>query len=260
MKSTNRLIEIVDKMYNATKVLAKQFIPQKQRIALRRVLGIELDYEFKDTPIRDVFASVYENKSWGRSRERKYFSGSGSNNDTIISTYVESVSRFLKEFDQPQLIIDLGCGDFTVGSKLVPFASRCIAIDIFSGVIEENKDIYRSDKVEFRVLDFLNDEIPFANIVLVRQVLQHLSNRDILEFVKKISKRCQYLVVTEHLPGKTGFVPNKDKPTGPGFRLPLDSGVILTAPPFSLQVVEARQLCECEEQGGLLTTTIYKLQ
>ena len=260
MKSTNRLIEIVDKMYNATKVLAKRFIPQKQRIALRRVLGIELDYEFKDTPIRDVFASVYENKSWGRSRERKYFSGSGSNNDTIISTYVESVSRFLKEFDQPQLIIDLGCGDFTVSSKLVPFASRCIAIDIFSGVIEENKDIYRSDKVEFRVLDFLNDEIPFANIVLVRQVLQHLSNRDILEFVKKISKRCQYLVVTEHLPGKTGFVPNKDKPTGPGFRLPLDSGVILTAPPFSLQVVEARQLCECEEQGGLITTTIYKLQ
>ena len=260
MKSTNRLVEIVDKMHNAAKGLAKRFIPQKKRIALRRVLGIEssLDHKFEDSPIIDVFTSVYEKKSWGRSRDRRYFSGSGSNNETIISTYVESVSRFLEDFDQPQLIVDLGCGDFTVGSKLVPFVSRCIAIDIFSGVIEENKELYRSDKVEFRVLDFINDDIPFANIVLVRQVLQHLSNRDILKFVTKISKRCQYLVVTEHLPGKSGFVPNKDKPTGPGFRVPLDSGVILTAPPFSLQVVEARQLCECEEQGGLITTTMYK--
>ena len=98
MKSTNRLVEIVDKMHNAAKGLAKRFIPQKKRIALRRVLGIEssLDHKFEDSPIIDVFTSVYEKKSWGRSRDRRYFSGSGSNNETIISTYVNQLADFWK--------------------------------------------------------------------------------------------------------------------------------------------------------------------
>ena len=249
-------------LYDAAKELVKRFVPSEARMALRRVLRMESpsDADFYDTPIKDVFASIYEKNNWGSSRDRRYFSGSGSNSELIVSTYVDAVRRFFEEFDQPLLILDLGCGDFTVASHLIPFVSKYIGADIFRGVIEENQKLYRSDKLEFRVLDFVNDDIPPANIVLVRQVLQHLSNSDILKFVKNISQRCQYLVITEHLPAKSGFVSNKDKPTGPGLRLPLNSGVILTAPPFNLHVVEARQLCECEEQGGLITTTMYRLK
>ena len=36
------------------------------------------------------------------------------------------------------------------------------------------------------VLDITTDELPYADIYIVRQVLQHLSNRSIFNFFKRI--------------------------------------------------------------------------
>jgi hypothetical protein len=70
------------------------------------------------------------------------------------------------------------------------------------------------------------------------------------------------MVVTEELPRDPGFVPNRDKPIGPGIRIGRpepESGVILTAPPFDLAVRSARVLWEAEGEFGIIRTTLYEL-
>lgn len=68
------------------------------------------------------------------------------------------------------------------------------------------------------LLDCVECKIPKVDIVLARQVLQHLSNIQIAKFIRNLEKSCRYLIITEHLP-QGQFVPNHDKATGPGIRL-----------------------------------------
>jgi hypothetical protein len=77
----------------------------------------------------------------------------------------------------------------------------------------------------------VSDELPEADLCLVRQVLQHLSNAEILHIVPKLSKY-RYAIVTEHVYVGRGLRPNVDKPHGPGTRIPRRSGVFLECPPF----------------------------
>jgi hypothetical protein len=99
--------------------------------------------------------------------------------------------------------------------------------------------------------------------VLVRQVLQHLSNDQILKVLPKLKQSYKWLVLTEHLPLSEKFVPNVDKPPGPDIRLSLvegGSGVVVTSAPFDLGVLEERPLCSVESEGGRIVTVAYRLR
>lgn len=45
-------------------------------------------------------------------------------------------------------------------------------------------------------LDITLDDLPKGNVIILRQVLQHLSNFEIIKFIKKINLNYQYLLVT----------------------------------------------------------------
>ena len=69
---------------------------------------------------------------------------------------------------------------------------------------------------------------------MVRQVLQHLTNSEIIKFVEKVKSSYEYLICTEHLPSNNDYIPNIDKPTGADIRLGIGSGIDLTRAPFNL--------------------------
>jgi hypothetical protein len=96
--------------------------------------------------------------------------------------------------------VDLGCGDFNVGKNFVSYCSKYIACDISSVILSRNQQLYKFENVEFRQLDLAVDELPIGDIAIVRQVLQHLSNADIANFVRRINahKPYKYVLITEH--------------------------------------------------------------
>ena len=159
-------------------------------------------------------------------------------------------------------MVDLGCGDFNVGSKYQEFCGNYVACDVVPSLIDFNKEKYKTSNVDFRVLDLAEDDLPKADVVFIRQVLQHLSNRHIQNAIPKIASSYKFLVLTEHLPDSNTFIPNRDKPAGPGVRPALNSGLVLTKPPFNLKVKSERVLCEVPEDsdyGGRLRTDLYHL-
>jgi len=210
---------------------------------------------------RQVFSQIYKDNVWENSGDssQPFYSGSGSHDARIVSAYVRAVRGFLATFDKKPDVVDLGCGDFCVGSQIRAHCNKYVACDIVPDLIEFNKNKYASLDVDFRVLDLTTGKLPAGDIVFVRQVLQHLSNKQIARAVKSLGSRYKYLVLTEHLPGSQNFVHNLDKWVGPDIRLAKGSGVVLTSPPFNLNPRKERTLCQAPESGGFIVTTLYQL-
>ena len=115
---------------------------------------------------------------------------------------------------------------------------------IVQELIERNKKKFKKFNVDFRVLDITKNELPEAEVCFLRQVLQHLSNTSILCFIRLLKKKYKYILITEHFPSTTKFIPNIDKSDGPDIRIFQNSAVVLTAPPFNLKVVKEKIICE----------------
>ena len=208
---------------------------------------------------KQIFSEIYLKNAWGKSKDSQnpFYSGPGTHDPSIVSTYIESVHGFLKTFPKKPNVIDFGCGDFSVGRLIRPLCDEYIACDIVPSLIDFNRKKYSHLNVEFRISDMVCDSHPAADIAFVRQVLQHLSNSEIQDFLFKIKDRYKYIILTEHLPSDPHFVHNIDKPTGSGIRLKSGSGIVLTSPPFNLSAKQERILCEVSQYGGLIRTTLY---
>ena len=209
---------------------------------------------FVDKSPNDIFSTIYRKKLWGGRLSFGPHSGSGSRNRTVVDPYIKAVRQFLLSHGRPT-VIDLGCGDFHVGSQLVDCAGHFIGCEIVDFVIEQNRRKFPS--VEFRTVNAIEDNLPEGGIILVRQVLQHLSNGDVAKILPKLC-RYKYAVITEHLPGFAGFVPNLDKKTGADHRVTLGSGLVLTEPPFSLESKGSQILCDVPEFGGIIRTIAFE--
>ena len=152
---------------------------------------------------------------------------------------------------------DLGCGDFNIGKELVSYTKNYVAVDIVPELITYNKKNFKSKNVEFQCLDIAVDDLPVADCAILRQVLQHLSNAEVLQITRKLMQYT-YVIVTEHLPNKK-FVANIDIISGQGTKLKMKSGIKLQESPFNLKTVKSKELLRVVDQHGVIVTTVYKL-
>lgn len=212
----------------------------------------------KPWPTKAVMSQIYDMKLWGGSTF-DFYSGTGSHDPKITNPYLQAVRSFLTSHNHNLVVCDLGCGDFNIGNQLVSLTKKYIAIDIVDALIERNKKRYKHNNLEFQCLDISKDALPQADCLILRQVLQHVSNAEIKEIVKQLN-RYKYIILTEHLPLGT-FTPNKDIISGQGIRLKKNSGVVLTAPPFHLKIKDEKIMDEhvLEANKGRIVTTLYCL-
>ena len=209
-------------------------------------------------PTKKAMEQVYEMKLWGTNNS-EFYSGDGSHNPKIVNPYLDVIISFLSSFKKPLTVCDLGCGDFNIGKNLVTFTNKYIAVDIVENLIKHNKEKYKREHLEFRCLDVAVDDLPVADCVLIRQVLQHLSNKEIQNIVSKL-KNYKYVILTEHLPnGK--FTPNQDIISGQGIRLKKQSGVNLLEAPFNFKVKSDKELVRIylEDNKGVIVTTLFEV-
>jgi SAM-dependent methyltransferase len=184
-------------------------------------------------PTKAAMTQIYEQHLWG-GKHTDFYSGEGSHRSDLVDPYIEAIKSFLTGFDTPPVVCDLGCGDFNVGSQLVEFTKKYIAVDIVDDLIRHNRQRFKEEQLEFHQLDLAKDTLPAGDIALLRQVLQHLANKDIKGVTKQLNN-FKYVILTEHLP-LGSFTPNVDIISGQGIRLKKKSGVDLLAPPFNLKV------------------------
>ncbi|MGY5353834.1 methyltransferase [Wenyingzhuangia sp. IMCC45467] len=210
----------------------------------------------KPWPTKEAMEQVYEMNLWG-GVDYDFYSGEGSHQPKIIKPYINVVSEFLNSFKVPLTLCDLGCGDFNVGKNLVPYCKKYIAIDIVENLIDYNKKQFQVENLVFKCLDIAVDDLPIADCVIVRQVLQHLSNKEVERVIKKLYNY-KYVILTEHIP-MGNFVPNKDIISGQGIRIKKQSGLNILAAPFCFKVKNTKELTSIvlNDNKGVIVTTLY---
>jgi len=205
----------------------------RRRLMLKKMVKGH-DKLFQDKKPRHIFSEIYAKAMWGKTEDAsdQFSSGHGSHLAAHVEPYVIAVSKFLQSFETPQNVVDLGCGDFNVGRQVRQYCAKYIACDVVPELISFNQEKFQELDVEFRCVDITEDPLPEGNVVIVRQVLQHLSNEHIKRVVNKLHGY-KWLVLTEFIPeGK--FTPNVDQPTGSFSRLArgIKSGIVLTEDRF----------------------------
>lgn len=135
-----------------------------------------------------VFDNIYTTNSWG------FGSGHGS-----LPSVTRVYRRFIEEFiinNSIGSVVDLGCGDWQF-SKLIDWSNvRYLGLDIVPSIINTNQQKFGSKNVKFKLLSKPNDEIPKADLLLVKDVLQHLPNRNVHSFIKNTLPNYKYSLIT----------------------------------------------------------------
>jgi hypothetical protein len=209
-------------------------------------------------PTRKVMNQIYDLHLWG-GKDFDFYSGEGSHCAEIVQPYLDAVIAFLSSHDNSLTICDLGCGDFNIGKHLVAYTKRYFGVDIVESLIERNKTMFDADNLEFQCLDIVEDKLPEADCIILRQVLQHLSNAEIQKIVKKLSTS-KFVILTEHIPDGN-FTPNKDIISGQGIRLKQKSGIDLLEAPFNLKINEEQVINDIilDNNKERIKTSLYKL-
>ncbi|MBS2012814.1 MAG: class I SAM-dependent methyltransferase [Deltaproteobacteria bacterium] len=180
-------------------------------------------------PSSAVFEHIYEAGVWGVNAEGRGTSGSGS---TLEATrlYRAYLEGFIKEH-HIRSVVDAGCGDWEFSQAIDWKGIDYKGYDVAATVIERNKAKYTAPNVHFFVADVANDELPPADLVLSKHVLQHLPNAHVAKFFAQLPKYRHALITSSVLTANLSS-DNPDILTGK-FR-PLDP----TRPPFSVDGVK----------------------
>jgi hypothetical protein len=179
-----------------------------------------------------VFDRIYRRGNWGGDGSVP-MSGRGSRGRPA-ELYINLIADFITHNDIKS-VVDIGCGDFVIGSGIldrVPSEVSYIGIDVSAVAIDHNIENNARQNARFVRLDASVDEVPNGQLCLVRQVLQHLSNRQISGILSKLSG-FGYVIVTEHHPLEARVF-NSDKPHSGDTRVVDGSGVFLDRPPFNV--------------------------
>ncbi|MEQ8693690.1 MAG: class I SAM-dependent methyltransferase [Pseudomonadales bacterium] len=210
---------------------------------------------------QEIFEEIYAEGKWG-GLSLEDGSGSGSD-EKAAQSYIDLVNEYLRDHPEIHRIVDIGCGDFRVARNFVLGEGQTyLGTDIVAPLVKFNEQRHGNDRLSFMQLDATTDVLPEADLYLVRQVLQHLSNDDALRLLEKVCAG-RYALITEHHPAPDHLIaPNLDKPTGPDVRVYDGSGIYLDHEPFNVSNIEI--VLQAEATRGLVgegeTLTTYLVQ
>lgn len=174
----------------------------------------------------EVFNAIYRDKVWGQNAEGKGSSGSGS---TLRSTavYRTYLQNFLKEH-KIRSVVDAGCGDWEFSKDIDWTGIEYTGLDVVASVIEADQKKYSAKNIKFAVANIVTDELPAADLIISKHVLQHLPNADVAKFLVQLPKY-RHVLLTNAVNPQTFTAENRDisigafrsfDPTQPPFNLP----------------------------------------
>lgn len=228
------LASIRNSKMSRIKSTIKRLCPVPLQAVYTRVRVQQIQRQYKLLGRAEAFERIYAQSVWGGEPAKgKINSGTGS-----TGQFAGQYCRLLKELlsaDGIKCLADLGCGNFNIGSFVASMVPQYIGVDIAQSVISHNMRTHANERIRFVRADVTSDPLPVADVALVRQVLQHLSNAEIKTALSNILGTYPVVFITEHVYCGPGSVPNLDIPHGPGTRVPFRSGVFVDRSPFSLQ-------------------------
>jgi 2-polyprenyl-3-methyl-5-hydroxy-6-metoxy-1,4-benzoquinol methylase len=147
---------------------------------------------------------------------------------TVAATvvYRAYLQDFMKEHHVTS-VVDAGCGDWEFSSAMDWTGIDYTGFDVVASVIADDQKKYGAPNIKFQTADIVRTQLPAADLMICKDVLQHLPTEDILAFLAQLPKYKDVLL-TDTVDKSTLSGANGDVVPG-NFRT-LD----LTKPPFNV--------------------------
>ncbi len=175
------------------------------------ITGTSSCFAVSGNPVESVFTSIYQYGNWGTNEEGKGFSGLGSKLEHC-KHYIAFLEQFLQK-NQITSVVDFGCGDWTFSQYIRWGDIHYTGFDVVKSVVDDLKKKYSSPLRQFIHADGLSTDLPAADLLICKDVLQHLSNENIHAFLKQCSK-FKYCLITNDVDPATKTSTNPDIKNG----------------------------------------------
>ena len=145
--------------------------------------------------LRAAFEAIYREDRWSNG------SGPGSRPANTIE-YRAFVERFM-EANGVCSVTDLGCGDWQFSGLIDWSGVAYTGLDVVPSVVEANAARHGGAGVRFGVLGSLAD-LPGGDLLLAKEVLQHLPNATVLAYLEVIRSRYRFALLTNAIEPRDG--------------------------------------------------------
>ena len=139
--------------------------------------------------LSDTFNRIYAEGTWGRNSAGTGTSGSGSTLE-ITREYRAYIEDFIRK-NRVRSVVDAGCGDWGFSSAIDWGDASYLGVDIASDVIEAVRSKHEKGKIRFQVGD-ITEDLPAAELLISKDVLQHLSNGLVQKFIRNNLRKGKY--------------------------------------------------------------------
>lgn len=161
-----------------------------------------------------VFASIYERGVWG--------GGSGAGSNIEHTAVYAGLVQYLIASNSVRSVVDLGCGDWRFTRYLDLTGVDYLGVDVVPAVIEANNAQYAGAGIRFECADVAAFALPVCDLVLCKDVLQHLSNANVLRVCGQLGQGRRWLLTNDFHSANENCENGDTRPLDP------------TAPPFSV--------------------------
>ena len=131
--------------------------------------------------LTNTFNRIYAEGTWGKDVAGKGTSGTGSTLE-ITRGYRAYIEEFIRTH-HVKSVVDAGCGDWGFSSEIDWGQASYLGVDIASDVIAAVRSKHEKGNIKFQVGD-ITAELPAAELLISKDVLQHLSNSLVHKFIR----------------------------------------------------------------------------
>ncbi len=177
------------------------------------------------------FTTIYREAKWGVNEKGEGFSGCGS---TVreAAPYMKFLQDFIKK-NKIKTIVDVGCGDWTFSQYVDWNGAKYTGIDVVRAVIDKNNAQFSTKKISFIHSDGMDMNLPKADLIICKDVLQHLPDSEIEKFLKQLHK-FKHCLITNDVDPTTKTSENSEE-----VDLTYGRHLDLTKAPFNLRGTKA---------------------
>jgi len=118
--------------------------------------------------------------------------------------YLELLRSFLQYSPDTQSILDIGCGDWRLMQTLDLGDRDYLGIDVSPTVLATTAR-FTTPRIRFQRCNPVTQQIPRVDLIIVKDVLQHIPTRDIQAILAKVYKSCRWALITnDYAPYNSG--------------------------------------------------------
>ncbi len=170
----------------------KKYIPISMLDFFNKAKYSRQKSRFKGMTPEGVFSYIYENNIWGSAESK---SGQGSTLE-LSSNAILMMNLIIKEYPVKS-ILDIPCGDFNWMQKVDLTGIKYLGCDLVADLISSNTQKYATEQIQFQQLDIINEEIPSADLIVVRDCFVHFSYEHINQAIENIKHSgSKYILLT----------------------------------------------------------------